>query len=187
MKITVDSDNGCLQPVVRDRHLSAGAHSDRHVDLTATIQEIGEVTNPNPNQNKCGGYYIDIGKEETISNISLSISMYANLVLLIGSSVLGRGDDQQGSTLMNSLLYAITRLESVPATIILINSGVFLVSEGSPVLEHLKLLEERGVEIVSSASCLEYYNLQDKLRVGYFSNMFSITEKMFAAARLIAI
>ncbi len=185
MKITVDSDNVGLQPVLRDRSLSVAAHSDRHADLTSPIEQIGKVTNIN--QNKCGGYYIDIGKEESISNISLSISMYANLVLLIGSSVFGHGDDQQGSTLMNSFLYAVTRLESVPATIIFINSGVFLVSEGSPVLEHLKLLEERGVEIVSSASCLEYYSLQDKLRVGYFCNMFSITEKIFAAARIIAI
>ncbi|KUG05099.1 hypothetical protein ASZ90_017482 [hydrocarbon metagenome] len=185
MRITVDSDNRSLQPVSGDRPLSVSEHSDRQVDLTSKTQGLGKV--PIPNQNKCGGYYIDIGKEETVSNISLSISMYANLVLLIGSSVLGHGDDQQGSTLMNSFLYAITRLESVPSTIIFINSGVFLVSEGSPVLEHLKILESRGVEIVSSASCLEYYDLQDKLRVGYFSNMFSITEKMFAAAKLIAI
>jgi selenium metabolism protein YedF len=113
--------------------------------------------------------------------------MYTNLVLLVGSSVLGRGDDQQGSSLMNSLFYSISRLESVPATIILINSGVFLVSEGSPILEYLKSLEKRGVEIISSASCLEYYNLQDKLMVGYSSNMYSITEKMFTAARLISI
>lgn len=137
--------------------------------------------------NLCGGYYIDIGKEESVSNISLSISMYANLVVLIGSSVLGRGDDQQGSTLMNRFLYSITRMESVPAAIILINSGVFLVSEGSPVLEHLQLLEKRGVEIVSSSSCLEYYNLQDKMKAGYMANMYDITEKLFAAARLISI
>jgi selenium metabolism protein YedF len=141
----------------------------------------------NPEQTRFGGYYIDIGKEESVSNISLSISMYTNLVLLVGSSVLGRGDDQQGSSLMNSLFYSISRLESVPATIILINSGVFLVSEGSPILEYLKSLEKRGVEIISSASCLEYYNLQDKLMVGYSSNMYSITEKMFTAARLISI
>jgi selenium metabolism protein YedF len=141
----------------------------------------------NPEQTRFGGYYIDIGKEESVSNISLSISMYTNLVLLVGSSVLGRGDDQQGSSLMNSLFYSISRLESVPATIILINSGVFLVSEGSPILEYLKSLEKRGVEIISSASCLEYYNLQDKLMVGYSSNMYSITEKMFTAARLISL
>ncbi len=185
MKNTVDSDNGALEHVKRDRPLTAVAHSDLHTDLNPTMGSISKVANQN--QNICGGYYIDIGKEESISNISLSISMYANLVLLIGSSVLGHGDDQQGSTLMNSFVYAITRLESIPATIIFINSGVFLVSEGSPVLDHLKLLEERGVEIISSASCLEYYNLQDKLKVGYSSNMYSITEKLFAAARLITI
>ena len=181
MKNTLDSLNAGFESELREKEMPI-APSDNIV-LSPT-PAIGKVSNQNQ---KCGGYYIDIGKEETISNISLSISMYANLVLLIGSSVLGHGDDQQGSALMNSFVYAITRLETVPATIILINSGVFLVSEGSPVLEYLKQLEERGVEIISSASCLEYYNLQDKLRVGYFSNMFSITEKLFAAARLIAI
>ncbi len=184
MKITVDSDHGDLE-AVRGRPSSADTHSRVNTDHTPSLPSSSKVSSQN--QEKCGGYYIDIGKEESISNISLNISMYANLVLLIGGSVLGRGDDQQGSMLMNGFVYAITRLESVPATMIFINSGVFLVSEGSPVLGHLKMLEDRGVEIISSASCLEYYNLQDKLRVGYFCNMYSISEKLFAAARLITI
>lgn len=181
MNSAVDSRSKRVEPVVR-----AASKPDAGADPNTDIDAIYSKA-LNPEQTRCGGYYIDIGKEESLSNISLSISMYANLVLLIGSSVLGRGDDQQGSRLMNSLFYAICRLESVPSTIILINSGVFLVSEGSPILEHLKSLEKRGVEIISSASCLEYYNLQDKLMVGYSSNMYSITEKLFTAARLISI
>jgi len=173
------------QTEIRELSLSAVPHEDEHIDNIKGRQEASKTLERG--QNKCGGYYIDIGKEESISNISLNISMYANLVLLIGSSVLGQGDDEQGSTLIHSFLYTITRLESVPAAIIFINSGVFLSSEGSPVLEYLQILEERGAEIISNASCLEYYNLQDKIRVGCVCNMFTITEKIFAAARLITI
>ena len=78
----------------------------------------------NPEQTRFGGYYIDIGKEESVSNISLSISMYTNLVLLVGSSVLGRGDDRREQPDEQSVLFH-KPVESVPATIILINSGVF--------------------------------------------------------------
>lgn len=139
------------------------------------------------NQYKCGGYYIDIGKEESVSNISLNISMYANIVVLISSNVLGQGDDVQGSALMDSFLYALTRLETVPSAIILINSGVFLASEGSPTLTNLMLLEARGVEILSNSSCLDYYKLREKLKAGRISNMFSISEKLFTAARVITL
>jgi hypothetical protein len=66
----------------------------------------------NPEQTRFGGYYIDIGKEESVSNISLSISMYTNLVLLVGSSVLGRG----------SCRWRILELFEVPVYALLLSS-----------------------------------------------------------------
>jgi hypothetical protein len=78
------------------------------------------------------------------------------------------------------------QLEGLLKTVVFINSGVFLATEGSDVLPYLQHMQESGVEIISSHTCLSYYQLLGKLRVGTMSNMFTITEKIAEAKRLIA-
>jgi hypothetical protein len=51
------------------------------------------------------------------------------------------------------------------------NSGTFLTTEGSPVLDILKQYEEQGTSIYSCGTCLEYYGKKEKLRVGEPTNM----------------
>jgi intracellular sulfur oxidation DsrE/DsrF family protein len=51
------------------------------------------------------------------------------------------------------------------------NSGVKLACEGSWALVHLRKLEEQGVEILACSTCLEYFDLTDKLKVGQPTNM----------------
>jgi peroxiredoxin family protein len=52
-----------------------------------------------------------------------------------------------------------------------------LTTEGSDVIDILKQLEEKGVEILSCGTCLDFYNLKDKLSVGRVTNMYEIAEK----------
>jgi hypothetical protein len=58
-------------------------------------------------------------------------------------------------------------------------------SEDSKVLETLKALLEKGVEIVSCGTCIDFYELKDKMRVGTISNMYDILQSLFEADRLI--
>jgi len=51
------------------------------------------------------------------------------------------------------------------------NTGVRLVCEGSQVLDYLKRLEEQGVEILACTTCLEYFDLVDKLKIGKATTM----------------
>ncbi|HAA34167.1 MAG TPA: sulfurtransferase-like selenium metabolism protein YedF, partial [Firmicutes bacterium] len=68
-----------------------------------------------------------------------------------------------------------------------LNSGVFLTTEGSPVLEELSQLAAEGVEIFSCGTCLDYYNLKDKLRVGQVTNMYDSVESMQSATKCIVV
>ncbi|QJW49305.1 hypothetical protein HA075_23655 [bacterium BFN5] len=61
-----------------------------------------------------------------------------------------------------------------------INSGVLLTTQGSPVLEYLQKLEQAGVQLISCGTCLEYYQLKDKLAVGGVTNMYTILDEMSA-------
>ncbi|TDT50477.1 sulfurtransferase-like selenium metabolism protein YedF [Fonticella tunisiensis] len=99
-------------------------------------------------------------------------------VILIGSNVLGKGDDRLGSALMKSYIYALTESDVMPSTMIFINSGVKLTTEGSEVIDSLKTLESQGVEILSCGTCLDFYGLKEKLLIGSITNMYTIVEKM---------
>ena len=77
-------------------------------------------------------------------------------------------------------------MESKPKAIVLWNDGVRQVIEGSLVLNHLERLEEQGVEILSCRTCLEYFDLLDKVAVGKVSGMANFIE-LFSRHEVIAL
>lgn len=85
---------------------------------------------------------------------------------LIQSDGLGRGDERLGQLLMAKFLGLLGESKDKPDTMVFWNAGVRLVCEDSTVLDHLRRLEEQGVEIVACTTCLEYLDLMDKLKVG---------------------
>jgi selenium metabolism protein YedF len=107
------------------------------------------------------------------------------VVVYINSHLIGGGDEALGSFLMKAFLKTLLDLETKPNRLILINSGVQLASEGSKVLDSLIGLSEKGVEILSCGSCLEFYGLKGELKVGVVSNMVEIIQSMLEADRLI--
>ncbi len=97
---------------------------------------------------------------------------------LIQSEGLGRGNDQLGSMLMANFLRLLGESKDKPGTLVFWNSGVKLVCEGSPVLDHLKKLEQQGVEILACTTCLEFYELVDKIKVGKPTTMVKSIQSM---------
>jgi selenium metabolism protein YedF len=98
---------------------------------------------------------------------------------------MGHGNDELGKTLMKAFIFALTKQDQFPKTILLYNSGAFLSCEGSDSLEDLKLLEANGVEIMTCGTCLNFYELSEKLAVGSVTNMYDIVEKMQKASKII--
>lgn len=98
--------------------------------------------------------------------------------IAIGSDKMGVGSDELGKILMKSFIFTVKETQAHPDHILFYNSGVYLTCEGSEVLDDIKALEESGVEIQSCGTCLDYYNIKDKLAVGSVSNMYSIYEAM---------
>jgi selenium metabolism protein YedF len=106
-------------------------------------------------------------------------------VVYINSDLLGVGDEVLGSFLMKAFLKTLLDLEKKPDRLILINSGVRLASEGSQVIDTLRTLSEKGVDIVSCGTCLDFYKLKEKMSVGMISNMYDIIQSMLEADHLI--
>ncbi len=98
--------------------------------------------------------------------------------VLIQSEVLGRGNDELGMALMSNFLRLLTESQDKPARLIFWNTGVKLVCEGSWALAHLKKLADQGVEVLACRTCLDYFELTDKLKVGQPTNMLQSIESM---------
>lgn len=107
------------------------------------------------------------------------------VVVYINSHVMGFGEEALGRILMKSFLKTLLDLQPIPSKLIFINSGVRLTTEGSEVLESLRILSDKGVEIMSCGTCLDFYGLKEKLKVGVISNMFDIAQSLLEADRLI--
>ena len=105
--------------------------------------------------------------------------------VVISSDTMGSGDDVLGRLLMKSFIYALAELKDVPERVILHNGGAKLSIEGSGSLEDLRHLESQGAEILTCGTCLNHYQITDKLAVGRITNMYEIAEKMMGAEAII--
>jgi selenium metabolism protein YedF len=108
-----------------------------------------------------------------------------NVVVQISSDKMGVGDDKLGAQLMKAFIYALTQQEELPRTVLLYNGGARLSCEGSLSLEDLQSLADRGVEVLTCGTCVNYYGIADKVRVGEITNMYVICEKLMKASHVV--
>lgn len=108
------------------------------------------------------------------------------LVVYLGNDAMGRGDDELGHKLMRGFLRTWIDADTKPWRMIFINSGVKLTTTDEEAAEAISLLSERGVEVLSCGTCLEHFDLMNKLRVGRVTNMFEVIESLNAASKVIS-
>lgn len=130
-------------------------------------------------------FHIHMNKSSEVEEDQQSLS--GDVAILIGSRLLGHGEEELGQMLMRSFLYSLNEMEGRIKQIIFMNSGVFLTTEGSPVLEHLNAMQNKGVEVLSCGTCLDFYGLKEKLQVGTVTNMYTIVDILTTASRTITL
>jgi intracellular sulfur oxidation DsrE/DsrF family protein len=108
-------------------------------------------------------------------------------VILITNNGMGKADAPLQHKLMGKYLELIQQNGTLPNAICFYTEGVKLVVDDSPVLTQLKSLEEKGVRLVVCSTCLEYFNLIDKVRVGIVGGMGDIIEAQVQAEKVITI
>lgn len=96
------------------------------------------------------------------------------IVVHISSEFMGQGDDALGARLMLAYFDTLAQFAENVTDITLVNSGVKLICEDSPVLQEAQELAKLGVRITACGVCLSHYGLAEQVRVGTASNMFSI-------------
>ena len=107
------------------------------------------------------------------------------MVVVLSANVMGGGDEKLGKALMKAFVFALTKQDVLPETILCYNTGAYLTCEGADTLEDMKILEAEGVEIFTCGTCLDFYGMKDSLKVGGVTNMYDIVEKMEQARKII--
>ena len=110
-----------------------------------------------------------------------------NWSIFVNKEIIGAGNDELGQSLMKMFLYTISEGEDLPKSILFMNGGVKVPSLNEQGIEHLKVLQDKGVELLVCGACLNFYGLEDKLEVGKISNMYEITNAMKEASKVITI
>jgi len=106
-------------------------------------------------------------------------------VVLVASDRLGDGPEELGRLLMRNFIHTLLETSDLPARMLFLNTGVFLTTEGSDVLEALEKLGGMGVEILSCGLCLDFFKLKDKLKAGTTTNMLMIAESLLSSGQVI--
>lgn len=114
-------------------------------------------------------------------------SIKAGKTFWITSKTIGKGDEELGALLMEKFLYALARGEEVPERVVLMNDGVKLACEGSAVIADLQALVDAGVSVEACGTCLDYYQLRDKLAVGVAGAMPNTVAEVVASDDVVVI
>lgn len=107
------------------------------------------------------------------------------MLVVLSANTMGTGDEKLGKALMKAFVFALTKQDVLPETILCYNTGAYLTTEGADTLEDLKLLESEGVTILTCGTCLDFYGLKEKLAVGGVTNMYEIALRMESATTIV--
>ncbi len=110
-----------------------------------------------------------------------------NIVILITNNGMGNADEKLQHLLMGKYLELLTHNDSLPAAICFYTDGVKLVCDGSPVIGQLRAIEGKGVRLIVCSTCLNYFDLNEKVRVGIVGGMGDILEAQIKAGKVITL
>ncbi len=114
----------------------------------------------------------------------------SKLVLLVTREGLGHvdaNDRQFGLEMFDRLLHAWESQPVKPHAMCFYTDGVKLVCTGSPALLGLKILQSQGVRLVSCRTCLEHFQLTEKVAVGEIGGMNDIVGILVEADSVVTV
>jgi sulfur relay (sulfurtransferase) complex TusBCD TusD component (DsrE family) len=111
-----------------------------------------------------------------------------DIILVFKTNGMGISETQSlKEKLAKTFLTLTAQMEPLPKVICLYTDGVKLACEGSPVLEELATLEQRGVHIILCQTCLNTFGLSDRVRVGIIGGMSDIITAMWQADKVLMV
>jgi hypothetical protein len=112
---------------------------------------------------------------------------HSETVVLFTDDGMGHAEPELRRKLPRIYFTMLLENNFLPAAICFYGDGVKLVVEGSPVLDLLRQLEEKGVVLISCVTCINHYNLAEKVAVGVIGGMHDIVAAQWHASKVITV
>ncbi len=112
--------------------------------------------------------------------------MNKNTMILFTRNGMGDAPAELQQKLAGIFLNMLNK-DTAPGVVAFYGEGVKLTCDGSPVLEQLRALAAQGTTLVICQTCLDYFALRDKVRVGTVGGMGDIVAAMGSADKVISV
>lgn len=109
------------------------------------------------------------------------------MVVLLTRFGVGEGPAELQQKLAVKFLTLLGETDPLPRQICFYTDGVRLVCKGSPVLDQLRVLEKKGVELVVCSTCLDYLQLNEQREIGIVGGMPDILEAISRAGKVVSV
>ena len=111
----------------------------------------------------------------------------SDTIILVTRYGMGEAEPELQLKLAGTYFKLLNENDLLPAAICFYTDGVKLAVEDSPVLESLKSLADKGVRLILCSTCLNYFNLTEKVKVGIVGGMTDIIEGQMKAGKVITL
>jgi len=112
--------------------------------------------------------------------------MKKNTMVLFTRFGMGDAPAELQKKLATTFLTLVSQ-DTPPGVIAFYGDGVKLTCEGSPVLDSLRALSEKGTRLVICQTCLDFFGLRDQVRVGIVGGMGDIVAALNGADKVIGV
>jgi selenium metabolism protein YedF len=182
-------DLACPEPVIRTKNaleeLGEDGILDVVVNTTSSIEnikrfvakqgytyELKGIDNGKSQFTIVKGYLCEIDTDEPKES-------FLDKTVFVNSDKSGEGE--LGLKLMKTFLGTLTEFKELPKNLVFINRGVFLTTqdEHMDLIEKLKILSDRGVQIYSCGLCMNHFGIEpDELKVGEIGNAYDTVDML---------
>ena len=181
-------DLACPQPVLDTKRAFEELEEDSILEITvnsiSSLENIKRFATKSGYESRIeklndGKTLITIIKGYECAITPSSEEKFLNKTVFVKTDKMGVGE--LGTILMKSFLKTILEFKELPKNIVFVNEGVFLTTkeENLDLIENLKKLEKKGVNIFSCGLCLNFYNIDaSELKVGEIGNAYDSVDML---------
>lgn len=105
--------------------------------------------------------------------------------IIVTSKTMGGGDTTLAENLMLAFINTLTQKDNLPDHMWFYGDGAFLTALGSEALEDLESLVNRGVDIKTCGTCVNYYELEEDIKVGEITTMSAFVDLFASSQKLV--
>jgi len=188
----------CPQPVIKTKEvldsLGVGEKIKVIVDNETALKNIQKFANSQGHkiisvEKENSNFLITIEKggekpKDFTVSCELDTEKESGVFVVVATDTMGK-DEELGKILMKAYFETMLAHNLFPSKIFFMNKGVFLTTIYEEFIPLLKELEKKGVEIFSCGTCLKYFQLEDKLKVGHRAGTDVYLEGIFYSKKTV--